>query len=125
MFNTRLKRLREWRNITQKELGLSLNFSQQTIYKWEVGITTPDPESLVKLSKALNVSLDVLLGESNVAEENTSYQNAEEYLTLISQSNTFLSLFNIDANLTQDQLNTMSHQLYQMTQIILEPYQSK
>jgi transcriptional regulator with XRE-family HTH domain len=125
MFNTRLKRLREWRNMTQKELGLALNFSQQTIHKWELGSATPDPDTLVKLAKVLNVPMDVLLGQSMVSEDSAGYLSAEDYLTAFSQSNNFISLFNIDPKLSQDQLNGLSHQLYQMTLIITEPYHSK
>lgn len=125
MFNTRLKRLREWRNMTQKELGLALNFSQQTIHKWELGSATPDPDTLVKLAKVLNVPMDVLLGQSMVSEDSAGYLSAEDYLTAFSQSNNFIALFNIDPKLSQDQLNGLSHQLYQMTLIITEPYQSK
>jgi transcriptional regulator with XRE-family HTH domain len=125
MFNIRLKRLREWRNITQKELGLSLSFSQQTIHKWETGSASPDPDTLIKIAKALNVPLDVLLGQSNVSEDSAPYQSPEDYLSSVTQSNTFLSLFNIDPKCSQDQLNTLSHQLYQVTQVIVEAYQSK
>lgn len=125
MFNIRLKRLREWRNMTQKELGQALSYTQQTIHKWEVGEASPDPDLLPKIAAILKVPVWMLLGESMIEEDSASYQNAEDFMIALTQSKTFLSLFELNPNLSQEDLNALSHQLYQMTQVIIKPYKNK
>jgi transcriptional regulator with XRE-family HTH domain len=125
MFNTRLKRLREWRNMTQKELGLALNYSQQTIHKWEAGDTSPDPDLLQKIAAILNVPVGVLLGENMVEESPAPYDTAEDFMHRMTQSKTFMSLFEVDPTLDQETLDTLSHQLFQMTVVLITPYKQK
>lgn len=125
MFNQRLKRLREWRNMTQKELGQQLSYTQQTIHKWEVGEASPDPDLLPRIAAILKVPVGMLLGETMIEEGSSPYQSAEDFITAMTQSKTFLSLFELDPTLTQDDLNSLSHQLYQMTQVMIKPYKNK
>ena len=125
MFNKRLKRLREWRNMTQKELGQELNYTQQTIHKWEVGDASPDPDLLPKIAAVLKVPLWMLLGDTMIEEDAQTYQTPEDFITAMTQSKPFLSLFELDPSLSQEELNAMSHQLYQMTQVIIKPYKNK
>ena len=121
MFNARLKRLREWRNMTQKELGQKLNYTQQTIHKWEVGEASPDPDILIKIADALQVPVAMLVGEAMVEEGSAAYQSAEDFIAAMTQSKTFISLFELDQSLSQDELNLLSHQLYQMTLVLTNP----
>jgi transcriptional regulator with XRE-family HTH domain len=125
MFNARLKRLREWRNMTQKELGQKLNYTQQTIHKWEVGEASPDPDILIKIADALKVPVAMLVGEAMVEEGSEAYQSAEDFIAAMTQSKTFISLFELDQSLSQDELNLLSHQLYQMTLVLTKPYKQK
>jgi len=125
MFNVRLKRLREWRNLSQKELGQPLDYTQQTVQKWESAKGQPDIDLLLKIAAILKVPVGVLLGETLVDENSGSYQNPEGFIQTMTQSDAFLSLFEIDPNLTQEELNEMSTQLYQMTQVIIQPYKRK
>ena len=61
-FGDRLRRLRKERKLTQKELAGRIGVKNSVISFYEVGDRTPSLEVLVKLSKALHVSTDVLLG---------------------------------------------------------------
>lgn len=61
-FGDRLRRLRKERKLTQKELAGRIGVKNSVIRFYEVGDRTPSLEVLVKLSKALHVSTDVLLG---------------------------------------------------------------
>ena len=45
----------------------------RAISRWENGRTVPDFDSLIALSKALDVSLNELLGHSDAEEEPTGY----------------------------------------------------
>ena len=58
-------KLRKKINISQEKLGEQVGVTRQTISNWELGETSPNPEQLKLLSKALNVSIDELL-ENNV-----------------------------------------------------------
>lgn len=54
-------RLRKKSGLSQEELGEKVNVTRQTISNWELGETSPNPEQLKLLSKALNISIDELL----------------------------------------------------------------
>lgn len=125
MFNVRLKRLREWRNLSQKELGQPLDYTQQAVHKWESATGQPDIDLLPKIAAILKVPVGMLLDDPLVEESSGSYQNPEGFIQTMTQSDEFLSLFEIDPNLTQEALNDMSTQLYQMTQVIIQPYKRK
>lgn len=61
-FGDRLRQLRKDRKLTQKELANLIGVKNSVISFYEVGERTPSLEVLIKLSKALHVSTDVLLG---------------------------------------------------------------
>lgn len=77
-FGKRLQRLRKERNITQEEIANHLSISFQAVSKWENDITTPDMETLLKLSKYLNVSLNELYGVEEEHKITTSTKKFEE-----------------------------------------------
>ena len=65
MFSEKLKTLRENANLLQKELACELNVTSQTISGWEIGRTTPDYETLVKIAQYFQVSTDFLLNNNS------------------------------------------------------------
>lgn len=68
-FQTILKELRDKRNVTQEELASSLNVKQQTVGKWENGITVPRQPMLIKIAEYFHVSVnDLIYGESNLSQ---------------------------------------------------------
>ena len=74
----KINQLRKLSGMTQEQLAEKLNVSRQTISKWESDSTSPDLESIVKISRIFHVSLDDLLkeGEAGVANK------ADEQITL-------------------------------------------
>ena len=72
-----LYKLRKDANLTQDELGKQINYSRNNISKWENGISFPSsPDTLVKLSEILNVSVEELLyGERRNNDNNQSITN--------------------------------------------------
>ena len=60
-----LKALRLSKKLSQQQLALRLNLSQQTIYKYENEITEPDIATLIKLADYFNTSVDYLIGNTN------------------------------------------------------------
>lgn len=64
MIGPQIRLLRKEANMTQQELASKLFVSQQAVGKWERGEATPNPETIVAMSRIFGVSADTLLGES-------------------------------------------------------------
>ena len=64
-FSERLKKLRIERNMSQNELSKKMDLTRATINAWEMGINTPNAQSLVLLASFFKVSVDYLLGLDN------------------------------------------------------------
>lgn len=65
-FKTRLKELRKERKLTQVRLGSKLNYGYTAIANYESGRNQPNISDLIKLANFLQVSVDYLIGNSNV-----------------------------------------------------------
>ena len=64
MENDKLFELREYNNLTQRDIGEILGVRQQTYAEWEKGKKIIPLKHLVTLAKYYNVSLDYLTGLS-------------------------------------------------------------
>ena len=62
MFAKALKELRICRGTSQAALAKILGVRQQTVGKWETGLTVPRPPMLQKIAGIFDVSTDYLLG---------------------------------------------------------------
>jgi putative transcriptional regulator len=69
-FSERLKNLRNQAQLTQVDVAEKLGISQPAYASWERGIKKPTQENLVKIAQILNVSVDYLVGNSDVKENN-------------------------------------------------------
>ncbi|MDE4542296.1 helix-turn-helix transcriptional regulator [Thermoanaerobacterium sp. R66] len=65
-FKDRLKDLRNEYKKDRYELAKFLNVSYSTIAKYESGLRSPDKETLNKLANYFNVSVDYLLGRTDI-----------------------------------------------------------
>ncbi len=65
----RLKELREERQLSQDGLALKLNVSQSTISAYEVGERTPDLKTSILIARFFDVSLDYLVGLSDIKQQ--------------------------------------------------------
>lgn len=72
-FGDRLKELREEKDIKQSELAKIFNISASTIGMYEQNRRTPDYSILSSIADFFDVSVDFLLGRTNIRnyEENT------------------------------------------------------
>lgn len=62
---SRIKDLRNEKNMTQEQLAQQLHVTRQAVSSWETGKTQPDIETLTKLASAFGVSAEELIyGES-------------------------------------------------------------
>jgi len=69
-FNEKLIELRKREGLSQEELGYKLNVTRQTVSKWELGQTTPEMDKLTEMSRIFNVSVDELIGGSEMKFNN-------------------------------------------------------
>lgn len=81
-FGSRLAYIREREGLLQKELAHLIGMDERTISDYERGEYYPKFNTLPEIARALNVSLDFLLG---VNEDIKSY---EEYQVIYLPSNT-------------------------------------
>jgi len=80
LFPKRLRIVREALNVSQHELARLCGLSINQISRYELGLREPTSTSLIKIARALNVSMDYLVGltdEPNgllAAQELTIYE---------------------------------------------------
>ncbi len=65
ILNTRLAELRCQKNLSKKEISISLGLEQSSYGKYELGQRQPSIEILQKLASFFEVSIDYLLGETD------------------------------------------------------------
>ena len=74
-----IKKAREARNLTQKEISIKLNVSSPTVSEWESGKKLPRGKHLIKLATVLNTTTDNLLGFDNTLENESEIDSAQLY----------------------------------------------
>ncbi len=72
----RIKAARKAKGLSQEQLGEKLDISFQAVSSWETGKFIPDSEHLPALAKALDISLDSLLGCWTCCGRPTGARNA-------------------------------------------------
>ncbi len=64
MLNENIRAIRKSKGLSQQELAIKLNVVRQTVSKWEKGLSVPDSDMLLTISKALETPVSILLGET-------------------------------------------------------------
>ncbi len=62
----RLKESREENGISQQKLADEFHISQQSIWKYENGLSEPDIKTLMQFADFFDVSVDYLIGVSDI-----------------------------------------------------------
>lgn len=62
MIYHRIRNLREDNDLTQQKIADELNINRRTYAAYENGINSMSPETLIKIAKFYNVSVDYILG---------------------------------------------------------------
>lgn len=68
----RIKELRQENDILQSDLAKRLKVGQATISNWETGRYEPDQDALREMSKIFGVSIDYILGNTDIKKPLTS-----------------------------------------------------
>lgn len=80
----KIKEKKSQYNLTQEQLAKKIYVSKKTISNWETGKTTPDLESLIRLAKYFDLSLDdLILDDPFIAQNIILREKAGEKLTEI------------------------------------------
>ena len=66
IFQKRLREMRLLCGLTQREMAEKLDISQPSYIRYENGTAEPSLENLVKISEIFDVSVDYLVGKSEV-----------------------------------------------------------
>ncbi len=66
VYMQRIAQLRKEKGLNQVGLGLKLNVSQKMISAYESGNHQPSVDTLLELSKIFNVSVDYIIGNSDI-----------------------------------------------------------
>lgn len=90
--------IRKEKNLTQEQFAELLNVSRQSVSKWENGISFPDTEKLIRISKLFSCSLDYLLKDeiesNNINQlQKSDYERKNYYLGIFYTYLSFAPLF--------------------------------
>lgn len=66
LFKKRLKELRKEKQLTQKQVAKVLNKSETGYASWEQGLSEPNINDLIAICKFFDVTLDYLVGVSEI-----------------------------------------------------------
>ena len=78
-FSLNLANLRKNSKLSQEKLANDIGVARYTVSDWENERTQPDNESLDKLATYFNVSVDYLLGRTNIKNETLSINEEKQY----------------------------------------------
>ncbi|EUJ22965.1 transcriptional regulator [Listeria grandensis FSL F6-0971] len=68
MLGDNIRKYRKAKKLTAKELGKKVGLAESTISGYENGLREPNIPTLMKLSEILDVSVDSLIGSSEVSD---------------------------------------------------------
>ena len=103
-FGERFKELRLEKGLTQQELAEDFNkiyghtFSKPSISQYENGKRTPENQALKNFASYFNVSIDYLLGVSDIKNNNINPEKKDLQNDFLTEINKFFSDKNIDRN---------------------------
>ena len=83
MLSENIRALRKSRGLSQEELAVKLNVVRQTVSKWEQGLSVPDADMLISISKVFEAPVGTLLGETVAEEEPGELRAISEKLEVI------------------------------------------
>lgn len=75
-----IQKLRVDNNLTQERLAEKLSVSRQSVSKWELGLSIPELEIIIAISKLFDVSTDELLLDANEKKKRQKLHLGSVYL---------------------------------------------
>lgn len=118
MIGKRIKELRAEHNLTQANLADNLNIAKTTLAAYEQEKNEPNIRILIKLSKYFNVSVDYLLGITDVKTTKPTIAYISDYLGLTERSIEALHMCN---NVVKQNPNSYIKQKQKVFNMFFEP----
>lgn len=115
-FGQRFKELRLEKGLTQQELAEDFNkiyghtFSKPSISQYENGKRTPENQALKNFASYFNVSIDYLLGVSDIKNNNISIEKQDLQSEFLTEINKFFS----DKSISRDEKDKLFKELSKM-----------
>lgn len=95
-FAQRVKQLRKNKHLTGEQLGNILGITKTGISYWENGRSVPDNEMLLKLADFFDVSIDYLLGKTDIEtkiNKSTYYGDYDEVVEYLKDNPEHLDVY--------------------------------
>jgi len=111
-FGKRLKKLREDKEMTQRQLAEILGIGASTLAMYEIDKRSPDHNMLLKLANYFNVSTDYLLGRTDEpspkddVRQHVNDDDALEYLDELHKRPEMKTLFQVGRKATKEDIET-------------------
>lgn len=102
MLLNRIKSLRNAIGMKQSELAEIVKYRQNTVSNWETGRSDPPLDALERMSSALNVSIDYILGRDEKALSPTPSVESDS-----ARSQLIAAFWGGEKDLSQDDLDAM------------------
>ncbi len=96
VFANNFKNIRLSRGFTQKQIADKINFSCQSISKWEQGIGVPDAVTLAKIARSLSVSIDAFFVDENIYYLGIDGGGTKTVYTLVDDNQNIINEFRGD-----------------------------
>ena len=100
LFSETLRKLREERGVSQKELGQQLLVTRSTIARWESGLRLPDTAMILRLAEVLKVDTDTLFCLTAQGEERPNVILVDDSKVILSDGQAVLEQVMPDATIT-------------------------
>ena len=91
-FNEKLRSLRLNKGYTQEDLASKLNVTRQSVSKWEQGINEPDIDTIKRLCKILDCTIEDLIDDDHDVETTKEVKN-ERIARILFRITLILSIF--------------------------------
>ena len=133
----RIKQLRKEKDLTQEEFGKIFGIVKSTVSLYESNKSTPDDEIKKKIAEYFNVSLDYLMGASDIRNpySNTNIKSAnedqlpddfetpEEAIDFLLNKNVIMGAGGFDVNeLSDEEKVEFAHELLQHLKLLSLKY---
>ena len=82
--------LRKQKELSQATLGKAIGTSGDIIGRYERNIMTPSIDVIVKISDTLGVSIDYLVGKTNIELDRNTLKRLEDIATLSDENKSFI-----------------------------------
>lgn len=129
MIGDRIRALREEKGINQRDLARYLGISNTTLSQYENGQRTPSDEIKIKIANYFDVSVDYLLGRTNIRKPDVNlelpdaFTNPEEAIEFILKQNVIMGYGGFDVNkLSDEELLEFANELLNQLRILSYKY---